>query len=404
MSALSTPAFFDIQSVFGIPQLTEAVKARMSGITKRLPEGFYVSKPQYEVERNTGSFKRRYGTQQNAPVIGYGEAMHEGPKVAEENVPFMCISAGEKLPIKMTDYNGLMKEASSGANIEIDEMGIEYIGNQISEFEQRFIDLRFAVIHLALVQDAVYVGSGGQILPSSTGASFTVQSGVQASHQNQLNGILTQGWENPSTDIPTQLLGLYRQAAGDFAGNGPGLKLAMYGLNVPKYLYTNTALINYLRLNEAQNVGYIANGKIPEQGTLLQLKWVDCSALFYRLAAGPTAYNANALVSSSNPTGITAPGDGAFTQIWGNDTVVFTPEPSEFDFWRIYEGHFPAPQDCLAGYVDPLKAVANHRKVRGMGAYAGVSLNPPAVDIYMFDNFLPAICAPNSIYQSVVNF
>jgi hypothetical protein len=39
-----------------------------------------------------------------------------------------------------------------------------------------------------------------------------------------------------------------------------------------------------------------------------------------------------------------------------------------------------------------------------MGAYAGVRINPPGVDIYMFDNFLPCIPAPNSIYQAVVNF
>jgi hypothetical protein len=404
MSAFSTPGFFPIDSVFGAPQLTKAVKARVSGVPKRLPAGFYESKPAFQVARNTGLFKRRYGTQQNAPIIGYGQAMKEGAAVAEENVPFIVISQGEILPIKMADFVGLIKESSEGSNLLIDEGGIEYIGTQVSEFQQRFIDTRLAVTHLALAQDAVYVGTAGQILPSSTGAAYTIQSGVQATHQGQLNGILTAGWENPSTDIPTQILGLLRQAAADFAGDGPTLEYAFFGKNIPKYLFTNTALIQYLRLNEAQNVGYIANAKMPEQGSLLNLKWVDCSALFYRQAPASTAFNANALVSGTNPSGITAPGDGTVTPIWGDDTIVFTPDPAKVDFWRTYEGHFRAPKDSQLAYSDPGRAITNFQDIRGMGAYAGVRINPPGVDIYMFDNFLPCIPAPNSIYQAVVNF
>lgn len=406
MSAFTAPGFLDIQTFLGAPQLTKAVKARNSGTPKPLPASFYTSKPADGVIRNVGAYQRTYGTQQNARTTGYGSAARETEQVAKQMVPFVCIHAFEKLPIKMTDYVGLIQPSSTGASLEVDETGMNYIAGELGEFQTRFTTLRNTITGLTLANDAVYMDANGNVLPSSSGSLYTIQSGILPSHQGQLNNgsvsIIDTSWANPAADIPKMIRLLMRQAAEDFAGDGPNLEYAIYGKNVPSYLFNNVQLQQYLKFNEQHNVQYIAEGKVPDS-KLIGLKWIDATNMFFRQAPASTAFNANAIATNTNSSGILAPGDGTANAIFGDDLVVFCAEPAKVDWWKVFEGNYPVPQNMpLSG--SPMEMVGRNKLMRGMFAYAGCQLNPPGIDIYVGDTFYPAITAPNAIYQATVAF
>jgi hypothetical protein len=401
---MASPGFFDIQSVLGVPQLQPRIKARASSTPRPLPNSFYESKPSDVVIRNNGMARRTYGQQQGAAITGYGSAARTGNQVATQMVPIVTVHTFEKLEIKMTDYVGLLEPDSSGSILQVDETGINYIGEQIAEFQSKFLTTRNTITGLTLVQDAVYVAQNGSILPTSSGSMYTISSGVAASHQGQLNNgtssIISTPWSDANADIPKQILSLRQRAAQDFAGDGPNIEYAIYGKNVPSYLFNNPYLVKYLQFNEAQNIAYIANGKIPDQ-KMVGIQWIDASTMFFRSGAGSGAFDANSLLSATNTTGIQAPGDGTPNLIVGDDQVIFCPDPAKVPWFKTIEGHYPVPQKMLAAN-SPMEMLNSTKLTRGMFAYAGVSLNPLGIDIYMGDNFYPFIAMPNAIYQSTV--
>jgi hypothetical protein len=83
--------------------------------------------------------------------------------------------------------------------------------------------------------------------------------------------------------------------------------------------------------------------------------------------------------------------------LWSADTVTFTPDPGEGDWWRLYEGSVMVPKSLnVAG--QGAAALDNCEVAYGMGGYGFVERSPIAVVMNYFDTQLPALQNPDAIY------
>jgi hypothetical protein len=349
-----------LQEILGWSTLTALVKEQTDGLPSVLPDAF--ANTTRSVVGDIASYVRVPGTRNLALRVEYGAPALRVEHKGITTVPVKLLHSFTEI----TFHPSTLMNLRQYADYAVQNMGREEIARQTMSMSVRQKNLRLVSILQALALGANYFDGGGNMLPTSSGATVTVDYAIPANNKNQLNGIIAASWALPTTDIPSQLRSLKQTAA---QLTGYPLKYAFYGKNIPSYLTQNDFVLDYLARNPPRNSDYLGGGEL---GELFGLTWVPAYEAFWEDQNG------------TNQT------------VFGDDAVVFTPAPSR-EWWEIFEGSYPVPASIdIAG--EGLAAAGNVRVVTGQGAYGRLTDNPVTIICRYFDTFLPVIKVPKAIF------
>ena len=307
-------------------------------------------------------------TRKVAQQVAYGSASKNVIGKGVTKTPVTLIHAFEHF-MHSPNLLALLKSLKGGEQ----KRGAEIVGRKIKNFTQRFINLRRAAAYSALFTGYIYLDSEGALLPSSVGAAITIDFGVPAAHRTTCdwdgNGaIIGASWATAGTDIIGDVHELKKAA---IATTGYPIKKAFYGSNIPGYIASNTALLNYMSRNNKANAAMVA-GTIPND--LLGLEWIDAQNAFYEDEGGTNRYFCPA------------------------DQVVFTPDPKDSGWWGMIEGSYNVPTDVGRISSDAMAALNSIREVFGMFGFAQVSNDPVGLKQFGGDTFIPVVSVPKAIF------
>lgn len=363
---------YTLEEVLGYVALTGTIQATTTGIPNPLPNGFMnIKKPTIG---DSARYTRVTGTRRTAHLSMYGAPAR---KRELKDIGYVDVKLMHTLE-EVTLNPLVLQQLRNYNNYDVQRQGMEEVARQTAEFAQYFMNLRTASTLSMLALGAIYFDSDYNLLPTSSGAQTTISFQVPSTNQGQLpaltggGSILTSGWQNADADIPSMIRLLKKQAR---RSTGYPVKYAFYGENVPSYITNNDYCTDYLARNPRFNEEWTNTGEIPD---LFNLVWVPVYETFYEDQ------------------------NGAFQSFFTADTVVFTPEVSA-DWYEMIEGTYEVPT-TLNIVTDANAAMQSLTQVTGMFAYGAVTHNPPTINMYKGDTFLPVLKVPNSIWQAVVNF
>lgn len=356
----------NIQDLLGYTSLCGTINATTMGVPKVLPEKFYNTKR--NVLCDSGRYTQVTGTRTTARIVQYGSPaqLRNLKNIAVRDAKLM--HSFESIQFDPIVFQALREYDS----YNLQQMAGEEVTRQVLNFKTNFENLRSTAFLQTLANGVIYYDSNNNLLPSSSNAFVTIDFGMQANNQNQLNGIISSTWANYATNIPLQIQNLKNQALKD---TGYPLKYAFYGTSIPTYLSANNYVEPYLARNVPMAQPYLSDAELP--ANLFGLTWVPVGSAFFEDA------------------------DGTNQTVVGTNKVIFTPEPSG-DWWEVLEGSYPVPTtfNVMADGVAAMRAL---KSMHGMFAYAAMnSVNPPGVTMYAGDTFLGVIKVPNAVYQATV--
>lgn len=367
-----------LEQILNYRNLTGVVRAIKSGIPNPLPDSFF--KVGRRFSGNKGEYFKINGTRQLARVVQYGAPAKRRELLGVTDVPIILMHSFEsqQWPLAMTIALTKMSELSK------DNMGEEQANYQSAEFKRLFSNTRIAATMMALFAGKIFVDSAGNILPTSTGAAYTIDFGMAANNQNQCNSLIGTTWSNAAAPIMSDLLNLQKRAA---QLTGYEIKHAFYGGNVPNYIASNTLAEQYLIRNPGMNQKFLDTGLIPNGFGGIE-NWHYVGKAFFNDKNG-----------TNQSIGSISGGSGTV-----DDMVTFTPEPSP-DWFEIMEGSFPVPTSIVPQMgADAATMLGNVSEQFGMFSYAQLAMNPPQVEQFAGDTFLPVLKVPDSVFQAIVKF
>lgn len=356
----------NIRDLLGYVSLTGMINAQTPGLPDVLPPSFMNIKK--SVIGDQGRYTQVTGSRRTARITQRGSPAR---RTALRNVATRDVKLINSF-VEL-DFDPIVFEALRNYdNYNKMEMAGDEVARQAMNFRLESTNLRKTVIMQALANGIVYIDEDDNLLPSSSGALYSISFGMSANNQNQLNGIITAGWDSFSTNIPNQIEALKQRA---LQLTGYPIRYAFYGRNVPTYLTANNYVEPYLSRNVPMASPFLKNTEIPDG--LMGLTWVPAYEFFFEDSTGTN----NVVV--------------------GNDDVIFTPEPSQ-DWWEILEGSNWIPSSLGTVHSDGVAAMGSLREVNGMYAYGVVTDNPVGVAMRAGDTFMPVIKVPNAVFQGVV--
>ena len=357
---------YTLQQILGYVALGGTIQKTVSGIPNPLPPSFFSRTT--KVIGNTARYTQVTGQRRTARHVKYGApaVARELKDVATRDVELLHLFESQNIPPL------IMQQLRNYDDYNVQKMGMTEVARQTKEFVQLFQNTRVAAVLQLLANGVLYWDRDGNLLPSSSGAKTTMDFNVSANNQNQLNGLLTGKWNNPSTDIPLFLRSLKQRAAQD---HGYMPKIALYGINIPSYLTQNDYVLDYLARNPGQNAGFLQSAEI---GQLFDFTWIPVYSSFFEDQ------------------------NGTNQEIFHDDAVTFLPEPDS-SWWDILEGSYLVPTN-LNGVADGEAALASLKQVHGMFGYGVVTHNPVGVTTFYGDTFLPVLKNPDVAYMARVNW
>lgn len=354
-----------LEQVLGYVYLTGVIQAVKTGIPDLLPKQFQSIKKQTMGDK--GRYTQVRGTRATARLAMYGSAAQKRALKGIESKDVKLIHAFESISMDPL----LLQTLRRYDDYSVQQMGIQEVDRQQSEFAMYFDNLRLATQYSMLANGKVWFDSSNNLLPSSSGAQVTVDYGIPANNLNQLNGIISASWANANTDIPAQLRALKLRSAQD---TGYPLKYAFYGTNIPSYLTQNNYVIDYLSRNPNFATRFLEMAEIPDG--LFGFTWVPVYSAFYEDASG------------TNQT------------FFGGDAVTFTPDITQ-DVYELMEGTYMVPTSFNAA-ANMAAALASMKQVVGKFGYAIPTGNPPGVDMLAGDTQLPVWKVSSALYAADV--
>lgn len=359
-----------LEQVLNHRNLTGVIRSVKSGIPNPLPPGFFNVGRRFS--GNKAEYFRVTGTRQTARLAHYGSPAQRRELRGLDNVPVTLLHAFESQQWPMH----IMVNLSKMGGVDQDNKGQEQAEYQTGEFKRLFANLRIAAAVMALFSGVIYVDKSGNLLPNSTGAAYTVSYGMSSGNQGQLGGTIGTKWSNTAANIITQLINLRTKAK---KLTGYPIEYAFYGDSIPEYIANNATAQQYLKLNPQMNAAFIENGIVPPGFGGIK-NWIYAGDSFY---ADATNTNQSLL---------------------GASQVIFTPAPSP-EWWDVFEGSYLVPttiNPAIGGdSTTMLKSIAEEY---GMFQYAQLTMNPPSVEQFAGDTFIPVLKVPNAVWQATVDF
>ena len=358
-----------LQEILGAENLIGLINSKIGGVPDdMIPDAFM--RPTRNFSGDIATWLQADTTRKVARQVHYGspsKKVNDIPGISERTSK--AIHSFENIDHEMSVLMNLKSTDGNGAR---QRLGMQEIARQTTEFKRRGTNLRTAAVTSALANAKINFDSAGNLLSPTASGALTVDFGTPAGNRDQLNvdgsgDIIDVAWSLVGTPIHTQIAQL-RKAARHLTGYP--IRHAFYGENIPDFLFNNTVLKEFInrseRLRDAASEGEIAS-------PFLRLQWHAMNESFFEDK------------------------DGNIVEMFGVDTVVFTPEPSP-DWWEMQQGSFPVPNDLGAVSSDALAAVANVTEAFGMFSYAKIKTDPTTIEQFAGDTFLPMIKVPKAIF------
>lgn len=352
-----------LKQLLGYAYLTDVVQAIKTGIPKFYPDEFDASPDR--VFADAVRHVRISGTRKVAKQSIYGAPARRVvlSGLGEQDIKLVHLNEEISLPIQ--EFMALRQYE----NYNVQQLGIQEITRQAQQFRARFDNHRIAHTTSVLANGKVWYDSDGDLLPSSSGAALTIDFGINANNLNQLNGIIGASWATASTGIITDILqvkDVALQTTGYSLENG----WALYGLNIPSYLASNTEAKEFMARNPGYNQRFIDSGEIPNG--FMGFNWKRMSGSFYN------------------------DDDDTKQTFWGADQVTFTP-PVDKSWWTTIEGSYPLPTSY--GVMSSLEGAAESFDFRyGIASYAYPVWTPPTANLVFVDTYLAWLKVQDAIF------
>ncbi len=359
-----------ISDILAWRNISTAVQKVETGIPNRLPAVFNTLTE--KVLGDLTTYITFYGQRQMAKRAEYGAPSRAAAQkqVGEQSVKLLHFS--EHILIQMELLLRLRQPNDLLAQTKAQEL----IGRAGADFRQRFDNTRIGVQTIMLASGIVYFDAGGNILPTSAGSTFSLDYKIPASNQNQLAGIITTSWADPSANVIQHIENVRVQMR---RNTGRVLKCAFYGKNVAAYLFNNLTIGKFWQYNPQMFKAFEAMPQTIPNG-FAGLDWYPMGDTFYE--------DQNGTVQTP----------------WGNDAVSFTPEITRNNY-TLYEGSVLVP-NYGAPLVerDLLGAVNGDEILYGMGGYTVREVDPVGYKEIFVDTMLPWWKQPLELFQATVAF
>lgn len=362
-----------LEQVIGYVSLLGLIERIKSGIPNPLPEQFF-SLVNNDPVGDSGKYTRVTGTRTLAKHVMYGAPAVRRALKGIEDIPVKLIHSYEEI-----SFNPLVLIQLRAYEKYVNDRGKQEVARQVKEFVMNFTNSRIHAVQSMLANGKIWVDSSGNPLPTSSGASRTIDYGMSANNQNQLNGLIDTPWSDTSANIPTQMALLQERS---LQATGYPLEIAFYGRNVPSYFATNDYVQEYLARNQQMNNEWLtaAGGKklggVVPQGMFGIKNWVPINTGFFEDSSGTNQ------------------------SIWNADAVTFTPEISS-DWYEMLQGEYPVPKS-IDIQSSAEQAMRDLEIVKGMFAYAKVLHNPVSITMFHGDTYLPVLKVVDAVYQAIV--
>ncbi len=356
-----------LEQILGYVYLTGLVKAIKTGIPDVLPSKFMSIKKDTIMDQ--GRYTRITGTRKVARRAEYG-----APSINRElrdigSFDVKLIHSIESIVLDVKLYQSLR----AYDNYNVQNMGVQEITRQASEFRAYFDNHRMAALYSALGQGSISYDSNGNLLPTTSGSTVSVSYGLAASHINQIGGDISTSWLNPAADIPLHIRRIKFRSIKD---TGYVQKYAFYGIDIPSYLAVNAQVQPYLARSPVMREKFLDTGEVPDG--LFDLTWVPVYTAFYDDQAG------------------------THQTLFGTDAITSTPEIDSV-WYEWMNGTYPVPSS-FQPQASLQSTVGAFSIETGMFAY-GVPVSDPCTAKFVSgDTFLPIIKFPDAYFIWTVLF
>jgi hypothetical protein len=242
------------------------------------------------------------------------------------------------------------------------------INRQVMNAKTRQINLETSMVNVMLANGSVWFDADGALLASASGADLTIDYGIPAGNRNQVSGIIDASWATATTNI-VQHINNIKQRVLNLTGYK--LKYCLYGKNIMSYLLNNNQVKEYLRYQTGSDMSahFLKSGQIPPG--LFDLEWIPMQDTFFDTESGTV------------------------TEIFGADTVTFTPDPADPMVYGVYEGTYPIPSGFgVTGSVE--QHLSNIQQAPGAYGYGLMELDPIGIIGVYGDTFLPSLNTPSA--------
>lgn len=348
-----------IQNLMSYVYLTEGVKVRSSKVANPFPAEFWNEE---KVSGAAARVPQFYGTRRAARISAYGSTGRRrsmAPIPMQDHVMYAVFEETLLSPALLNQLRSRSTYNHDMARQEVDQQ-VEIARD---ELQNTRVGSLASMLNPANGGNT-YFDSDGNLLGSSSGATYTLSAQLGANNLNQLNGIISASWALATTDIPANIRSLQKQSSTD---TGHDVEYAFYGAAIPGYLTANNYVKEYTIRNPQFNQSYLATNEIPD-GFLGIKKWIPAYKCVY------DKY------------------DGTKVSLFADDGVAFTINPK---YWyKLFAGSRLIPKSIQI-YKDVDEALNNLTEAFGMFGYC--YLDPRTVELYMMtgDVCLPA-CVNNA--------
>jgi len=373
----------NLQAILGAPNLSGIIRQVEPGLASDVipPEFMKVGRRVvgnvFEATVVEGERRMARASAFGSPSQGF-EAKGMGARA------FSCVHTSHNIAFNANTLLALFKPNTT----EMQDAASDEVEREIIDFKQTFSNLRTASVTSVLTNQAIYFNTVGEVQASSTNAALTVSYNIPAGNTGRLNplgdgNIISAGWNTAGTDIIAQIKKI--KIAARKLTNFP-IAHAFYGANVFGYLLQNTVLQAFLKHNPGWQQRFLeaaTQNEIPDG--FMGLTWHSMEQAF--LVNAQT--NPGGSMSAETVNGI-----------FGDDQVVFTPEPNR-GWYDLVEGSELVPQTIdLVGETGV--NLSDYKMEYGQWAYAKSLDDPLRLLVIMGDNFLPVIRSPKCIFNANV--
>lgn len=365
-----------LSELIGYKAMIGMITSPVGGIPDNVIDPAWL-RPTRDVPADSGTFYLVNGTRKVAQLVHRGSPAVKVNPSSVSSQPFTCWSTF----LQFDHQAEVLTDLATFDDPTRQDRGRQVMDMQTVEFRKRFNNARLALVYAVLCNGVVYFDGEGNMLPSSSGAVYTMNFYPDSSVTGNLTGtanVLLAGsaakWSSDSTDIPQQirdLLTLFIKTT------GYEIDTAFYGENVLSYLLNNS-YIQAMIQNNGTLQSALESSMIP-QGFLGIPNWKPTGRMFFEDA------------------------DGTIQSIADPDQITFTPAPSP-EWWEVVEGTSPIPTNLGAVSSDAVSAAGNISLVKGMYSYAKVNDNPVGITHFAGDVFLPLQKVKKAAFRAKVHW
>lgn len=287
----------------------------------------------------------------------------------------------EKMPIYDEDLNKY--RVPGGQPNQIDVGGAAWLKSQLEFFAQVFRNTReWCLSRMFRGGFSAKVSGDSYLLceKNDSDAYITVDYGIPAAHTDTVNGIFTNEWDSPSTDIASQFMELDKYHA---RVNGRPLRHVWLNGITAKYLLEN----DQLRSVQGTAVRIFDSMTRAEIDPASQLPDTGYDMVFGAIPLIRFHVYNQGLVKSGTPEDFASQiSSSNFETFVPDDYIMIHPDPGRWMGMMV--GSEGVRESLNAPLVDRF----------GYHAWSHPFLNPSGQEIFQVDNFLPILYEPYAIY------